>query len=78
MKRHNSRYSDNMSETTMITLFIVLMLIIGGVAGWSARTVYSRDRNVIAQAEKAAAETNYYERLVEAQVDKKGDNTWQR
>lgn len=56
MKRMDNRIPRE--ELSAIILFALVCLILGGVAGWSARTVHGRNANLVAIAETDAASTD--------------------
>lgn len=57
------------SEGIFILGTLLALLIVGGVLGWSIRTVSSRDRLIIAQAEKSEALRAYYEAQTQAYIN---------
>ena len=61
MKRTLQKIGEGEHDITIITIGCLLIIfIIGGLAGWSVRVVSSRDRYLMTAAEHQAALSNYY------------------
>jgi predicted negative regulator of RcsB-dependent stress response len=74
----NTTLKDRLTEELAVVVVVVAILAVGALAGWYARSVSSRDKWLISQAEQNLAQVRYYqtemEKLFGIERDRRGES----